>query len=184
MTFEDPAPIAPIDLTPFLPQIVADRRLKWHGIHGAAHWARVLENGLRLSERTGADAVVVALFAIFHDSRRVNDSWDPGHGRRGAELARSLRGQLASVSDDAVELLCYACEHHTAGRVDGDVTVQTCWDADRLDLGRVGIWPDPRKLCTPAARDRQLIAWALERSQQSVVPTFVTATWEPALDRR
>ena len=45
--------------------------------------------------------------------------------------------------------------HHSDGRVDADVTVQTCWDADRLDLGRVGKRPDPRLLCTPAARDRR-----------------------------
>jgi uncharacterized protein len=42
--------------------------------------------------------------------------------------------------------------------------VQTCWDADRLDLGRVGKRPDPRRLCTPAARDRDVIEWAYRRS--------------------
>jgi uncharacterized protein len=44
------------------------------------------------------------------------------------------------------------------------VTVQTCWDADRLDLGRVGKHPHPRYLCTPAARDREVIEWAYRRS--------------------
>jgi uncharacterized protein len=29
-----------------------------------------------------------------------------------------------------------------------NITVQTCWDADRLDLGRVGIKPDPKRLFT------------------------------------
>jgi uncharacterized protein len=27
-----------------------------------------------------------------------------------------------------------------------DVTVRACWDADRLDLGMVGIKPDPKRL--------------------------------------
>ena len=27
--------------------------LPWMGIHGVTHWARVLENGLRLAEQTG-----------------------------------------------------------------------------------------------------------------------------------
>ena len=35
--------------------------LDWHGIHGAAHWARVRSHGLWLASRTGADAEVVEL---------------------------------------------------------------------------------------------------------------------------
>ena len=42
--------------------------------------------------------------------------------------------------------------------------MQVCWDADRLDLGRVGYMPHPSRLCTPAARDAELIRWAYERS--------------------
>jgi hypothetical protein len=38
--------------------------------------------------------------------------------------------------------------------LDGDITVQTCWDADRLDLPRVGIQPLPQFLCTEAAKKR------------------------------
>ena len=52
------------------------------GAHGVAHWARVLENGRRLSAATGADERVVTLFALFHNSRRVNEHRDPAHGRR------------------------------------------------------------------------------------------------------
>jgi len=54
------------------------------GIHGAPHWARVLENGRRIGLVEGTDPLVVGLFAVFHDSRRLNDDWDPDHGRRGA----------------------------------------------------------------------------------------------------
>lgn len=43
------------------------------GFHGVAHWARVLENGLRLADHTGADRDVLTLFALFHDSRRIDD---------------------------------------------------------------------------------------------------------------
>jgi hypothetical protein len=38
------------------------------------------------------------------------------------------------------------------GGVDTDPTVQTCWDADRLDLGRVGIKPHPDFLSPFAAK--------------------------------
>ena len=70
-------------------------------IHGPDHWRRVERNGLLLATRTGADVTVVRLFALFHDSRRENDGWDKGHGARGAEYAKLLRGtnyELAMTS--------------------------------------------------------------------------------------
>ena len=36
--------------------------LRWQGIHGASHWARVRWNGLALAEHTGANRTVVELF--------------------------------------------------------------------------------------------------------------------------
>ena len=33
-------------------EILEDYALPLHGDHGVSHWARVLENGLRLSEQT------------------------------------------------------------------------------------------------------------------------------------
>ncbi|HET6424330.1 MAG TPA: hypothetical protein VFG20_11640 [Planctomycetaceae bacterium] len=179
MTSADPVP--PLDVRPILRVVMSDHRVRWNGIHGAAHWGRVLQNGLWLSASNNADAAVVTLFAVLHDSRRVNDHWDPGHGRRGAELARQLRGDLFELTDSQFGQLYHACEHHTAGHTEGDLTVRTCWDSDRLDLGRVGIWPDPRKLCTDHAREKSVIAWALERSQQGTVPPFVTNEWATAV---
>lgn len=69
------------------------------GTHGVVHWARVLENGLRIADANGADRMVVTLFALFHDARRVNENYDQGHGERGAELAKSLRGTLVQLDD-------------------------------------------------------------------------------------
>ncbi|HSB06541.1 MAG TPA: hypothetical protein VLK23_15260 [Thermodesulfobacteriota bacterium] len=65
--------------------ILARYALPWEGIHGVPHWARVLENRRRISEMTEARRDVVELFAVFHDSQRVNDGIDDGHGRRGTE---------------------------------------------------------------------------------------------------
>ncbi len=138
--------------------------LDWKGIHGAGHWARVRRNGLRLAATTGASPRVVTLFAWLHDSRRLDDGRDPMHGPRAADLARMLRGHLFDLADADFERLVRACAGHTAGRWDEDVTVRTCWDADRLDLGRVGIMPDPAYLCTDAARDPAMIQWAYRRS--------------------
>jgi uncharacterized protein len=51
-----------------------------------------------------------------------------------------------------MDVLCEAIEHHSGGAVHDQATVQTCWDADRLDLGRVNIAPDARFLSPQAAK--------------------------------
>lgn len=131
--------------------ILEGYRLPQRGHHGVVHWARVMENGLRIAETNGADVEVVALFALFHDSRRENEQIDDGHEQRGAEFARTLRGSLVHLDDRRFELFYEACRLHTDGLTDADPTIQACWDADRLDLGRVGITPHKRFLCTEEA---------------------------------
>src|SRR5262249_47005481 len=146
------------DLAAILRAILDGYVLPVNGDHGVVHWARVLENGLRIAEASGADREVVTLFALFHDSRRVDEDPGEGHGLRGGELARSLRGKLVHLDDDRFELLFEACRLHTEGHTVGDRTLLACWDADRLDLGRVGITPDPSRLGTRAGRN--LLTWA------------------------
>jgi len=122
-------------------------------IHGPPHWKRVEQNGLLLASRTGADVVVVRLFAVFHDSQRVNESKDDGHGVRGAEFAASLRGSLFDIPDAAFALLHDACAGHTDKQQTTDPTVGSCWDADRLDLGRAAIIPHERFMSTAFGRE-------------------------------
>lgn len=130
-------------------------------IHGESHWKRVAAAGLSLlPEIPGADPVVVFLFALFHDSMRLNDGRDPLHGPRGAQLARELRGEEFDLDNTQMGLLEFACEDHTSGGVNSDPTVGVCWDSDRLNLWRVGIRPDPRWLSTEAARSEERIRWA------------------------
>ena len=139
-------------------------RLDWDGIHGAPHWSRVRHNGLLLAAHTGANARVVEYFAFIHDLGRENDYQDPEHGFRAAAIAVNIAGDLIDVSADELELLTEACCGHSDGHLLADVTVMTCWDADRLDLGRVGIRPDPMRLCNEAARSAELLAEAYKRS--------------------
>lgn len=146
-------------------------------IHGVSHWARVIENGRQLSQVTGANIRVVELFSVFHDSQRINEGIDDGHSRRGAELARELRGVDYELSDEEYSLLIYACELHTEGHLDGDITIQTCWDADRLDLARVGIVSRKERLCTERAKDPDFLKWAIERSERLFVPILVSTEW-------
>ena len=163
------------DMAAIMSEILRGYALPVRGDHGVVHWARVLENGLRVADAIGADREVVALFALFHDSRRVNECRDDGHGERGGEFARSLRGSLVHLDDARFELLFEACRLHTDGYTTGDPTLLACWDADRLDLGRVGITPRPHRLCTDAARE--LLAWAHERATGGHEPDDVLASW-------
>lgn len=109
-------------------------------------------NGLMLAELTSANRHVVELFVFFHHSRRFHDHVDDGHGARGAALASRLKGQYFDATDDEMDSLYFACVHHSDGMTQGDATVLTCWDADHLDLGRVGITPRVKHLGTEAAR--------------------------------
>jgi uncharacterized protein len=150
--------------------------LDWDGIHGISHWARVWENGMRLAEETGANKEVVGYFALFHDARRFNEGRDRDHGRRGADLAAQWRGDLFDLDDLLFELLYTACVHHTDGLIEADVSIQVCWDADRLDLGRVGIQPAAHRLCTEAAKEA--IPWATERAQSFYFCEEMRQLWD------
>ena len=121
-------------------------------VHGPSHWRRVEKNGLMLAARSGARLDVVRLFAVFHDSKRLNEFNDPEHGPRGAAFARQLRNVLFQIDDAGFDLLCEACTVHTALHHSPDATIGTCLDADRLDLGRVGIIPDPKFMSTEYGR--------------------------------
>ena len=138
----------------------------WQGIHGAPHWARVRANGLRLAASTGALVHVVELFAFLHDARRQNDGHDPPHGPPAAQLAAELNGRFFELPPAELALLQAACRGHSDGQRSGhDTTVLTCWDADRSDLGRVGIQPLAERLCTDAAR----------------APAMLECHWPPAV---
>ncbi len=166
-----------MNLEPVLRVVLEDYGLPLGGAHGVAHWARVLENGRRLAEETGASIEVVSLFAVLHDSRRINEGTDPEHGPRAAKFATELRGGVFDLDDHEFRLLCRACEGHTYERNHPDVTIQTCWDSDRLDLGRVGIMPHPGRLCTEVAKRPETIKWADGRASFGVVPGFVLDEW-------
>ena len=145
--------------------VIARYPLAIEGIHGISHWLRVRENGLALARQTGANRTVVELFALFHDSQRYSEGNDPKHGRRGATLAVSIRDDLLKVMQSKhFELLFAACSRHTIDETHENITVQTCFDADRLDLGRVGFMPNPNRLCTEEARREEVIRLAYERS--------------------
>lgn len=131
-------------------------------LHGERHWQCVAHLGSDLAgEVPKADGLVVFLFGLLHDTMRENDGSDPEHGGRAAGLARELGSDgLLSLDDDQLELLCEACERHAYGEISSDPTIGVCWDADRLNLWRVGTTPHPALLSTTPARRTEWITGA------------------------
>jgi uncharacterized protein len=139
-------------------------KLNWNGAHGISHWQRVRTNGKLLAREEGGNEKIAELFAWFHDSCRLNEYDDLDHGKRGADLAVKYRGELFDATDDELALLVDACTRHSDGHLEADITVQCCWDADRLDLGRVGIIPNRKRLCTATAKNNDFYDFAYFRS--------------------
>lgn len=150
----------------FITRVSAGATTDLRGIHGIDHWCRVWRNAERLAEEHDDREVsmdFLALFALFHDTQRLNDEDDPKHGNRAAEYLEccyqaALKGdpglsELADYPYHLIRAVKHACEIHTEcqpGDEDdfgiGDDTsgsdlyklcTKLCMDADRLDIWRV-----------------------------------------------
>ena len=134
-----------------------------NGIHGVPHWSRVWFHGRALAAFVDVNPQVLAWFAFLHDSQRRNDGHDPQHGHRAADFAVRLRheGVIDELAGREFEHLCEAMRLHSDGHTAGEPAIVACWDADRLDLARVGIRPHPGRLCTAHARTPALISDAV-----------------------
>ncbi len=144
-------------------------------IHGIAHWERVRQNGLKIATHAGANKSVVELFAILHDCCRDGSNGDSEHGKRAAEFAKTLQGKFFFIDDHEFSLLYEACEYHAKGQTKADITVMACWDADRLDLWRVGIRPNSKYLCTSYAKKSKIIEHCcsnIEKNSQNIQRTI------------
>lgn len=126
--------------------------------HGLPHWERVKRYGIllslsvhngKLSFRKGINIKVICYFAYLHDKCRLNDYADLQHGERAADMLYTIKETLLKdLNNEEFSLLEQACRLHTTTHKTGDLTIDTCFDADRLDLERVGIAPDYRKMAT------------------------------------
>lgn len=144
-------------------------RLNLHdGVHGVSHWSRVWVHGQALADTLDVNPCIPAWFAFLHDSQRRNDGTDPQHGARAADFALGLRksGALTELDAREFEHLCEAMRLHSDGHTQAEASIQACWDADRLDLARVGIDPLPRYLCTAYAKWTPTIANAVRMSMR------------------
>jgi uncharacterized protein len=141
-------------------------QLELTGIHGVSHWARVAYNGVILSRLTpGVDVHVTQLFAFIHDSCRLSDDGDPDHGPRAAQWAISNCNVHFVASSAQLDMLVQACIGHTSELHHLNPTVQACWDADRLDIGRCKANIDPKYLGLAASKLPGVLVNALARSR-------------------
>ena len=150
-----------------------------HGWHGISHWSRVWRNAREMCEVMDVDPTVPCLFSYLHDSQRFDEGSDSDHGRRAVQWLTGLyeRREFA-LKPMMFHELCVAIQGHSNGRTEADEVIQICWDADRLDLGRVGIRPNPMYLCTAHAKKPEVIQQAWLRSigePQNKVPLKLAA---------
>ncbi len=76
--------------------------------------------GLGLAAQVdGCDAELVLLFALFHDSQRLNEYEDPEHGLRGGRLAQEMSSEGAlHLGGDRPELCDFTSDAYYEGRLE------------------------------------------------------------------
>lgn len=125
---------------------------KRKGYHNLWHWENVESNVINLNVPK-SDPFVTRIFALIHDSKRINEDHDENHGERAATYAKELYQQKKiPINNKQLDLLIEACANHEKGLITDNPTIGACWDADRLDLLRVGIIPDKNLLSTLEAK--------------------------------
>ena len=117
-------------------------------IHGIEHWDNVYKNALKLKDND-INLNILYAFAYLHDSARFNDGIDLYHGARAVENVKKLsKTILSNLSHEEIFELSYACCYHTTEHKTNNKTINACFDADRLDLIRVDIIPDPFQMAS------------------------------------
>jgi uncharacterized protein len=102
----------------------------------------------------------------------MDDAYDGEHGPRAVEfIDRCIAEKRFELDAERLEKLRMACRLHTTERQTGDITVDTCFDADRLDLGRVGIYPMEEKMATDAGKK------IARKLAQAGAPVFHQREW-------
>lgn len=149
--------------------------------HGPRHWRDVARVAHALwAEGMEADPIALLIFALMHDSQRLNEYDDPDHGRRAAAVLGGVpfRSPLIDKLIDQEQRLGVelAMSIHNGGDTAADPLIATCLDADRLTLGRVGIVPDPKLLSTDFAKTKEFRKLGREIIESN------DETWETIID--
>lgn len=143
-----------MDYTEVLNWAIENSHFSDSAIHGVNHWLTVKSNGLMLARHyKNIDETVVSLFGLLHDIGRRDEGRDPGHGLRAAKKIIDIQHTLlSSLTSYQFDLLYTAIAGHDTNQKTKNITVGACWDADRLDLPRVGVKPISHYLYTQHAK--------------------------------
>ncbi len=138
---------------PLVRKVKKEARFSRSYFHGNRHWRAVGEAGYQLASRDPRiDPAVIFLFALLHDAKRTTEkSDDNDHGRRAAQFAQELHGDLFSLSEKQLALLTSACADHNEKATSTQPTIGACFDGDRLNLVRVG-WVVKEEALSTTAR--------------------------------
>lgn len=139
-------------------------------LHGARHWAHVAYFGRKLATMSGLDESAfrcVNAFAWTHDLWRMHDGGGNQHGRDGFDRFQELDCDLVrQLNEPERQFVARCIRHHSDGYTARDAceqglfdgiglpdlwmidTAGCCWDADRLDLSRLGRSPIARYMST------------------------------------
>lgn len=166
-----------------LSAIIEQYQLPLRGTHGVAHWARVLEQGIRLAHASGVDERIVEVFALLHDVAREHEDQCSRHGQRATKFFAKHRDLFQFNPSDWYALVAAMAEH-TGGKRADDPRIAVCWDADRLDFWRIGIMPDPAYMTTAIAKRiassksfQQECAERFNQREDETLPAWVSARW-------
>jgi uncharacterized protein len=101
------------------------------------HTCRVANYGKLLAEAEGADVEIVVAACLLHDVAHFESDDDyKDHGRRGADIARSLLEGLG-YAPEKVENICFSVASHVDGEAGFDhpmtIEAKCVTDADNLD---------------------------------------------------
>ncbi len=141
-------------------------------LHGVSHLRRVAILSGRLANAVGEDVESAVVMGFLHDCARKDDGNDTEHGHESAFLARGLIDRFYPHLD--VNRICEAIAGHADGEVTTDPLTACLWDADRLELKRIGRTVDPDLLSTVVAkrlvRRRQPDERVMEEVSQELKP--------------
>lgn len=156
---------------------------KASSIHTQAHCARVLLYALKLADalEIGPDATnALAQAAVFHDSRRLDDGYDVGHGARAAAYYRTFCEEHdLPVDERTVLIMAYHDRNDQDGRkafakhslAQDEILYDIFKDADGLDRFRLPEQDfDPRYLRTQEAHALIPFAQALVKATAPILP--------------
>lgn len=168
MTIEISSVFTPSKIVPHLVPLAKHNS----ALHGVAHWTRVHRYGLLLAdtlELSSTQKIAIALFGWTHDLARTNDGGGNQHSIDGADYVVDVTNTLFSnFPRDTLDIVRCAIYYHSDGMTAEEAlyqhslkdnltwsrddilnTLGCCWDADRLDLLRLGIAPQESKMSTP-----------------------------------